>query len=291
MIPMEYLRPSGKHQVPYGLAVVSGKGGVGKTNTSCNLAIQLAGYGKQVLLFDADLGLANVDVLLGLMPKHTIQQALDGKCSLEDVLLTGPNGITILPACSGIIEMTDLKPAQVRWLGQKLRELARRFDYFIIDSPSGISANMQIAEFADEVLLVTTPEPTAIMDAYAVAKIFSMRRPEIPLNLVVNMISEHDTAEQICSGFLQVASRFLDRKIESLAQLPYDPHVPLAVRRQQAFTLAYPDCPASRSLRVMSMRLLSKTASNLAQNAAPKKIVTIAGVNRIAPWLKRDNKS
>lgn len=242
---------------PYVFAVVSGKGGVGKTNTASNLAIMLAASGKRVLVFDADLGLANVDVLLGLSPRQSLQDVLACRGDLHDVLLDGPGGITIVPASSGSASMAALNAEETAWLCQQFKVLMAEYDFAFINAPSGIAFNMQTAaELADEVLLLTTPEPTAVMDAYAVVKLLSAQRPWLPIRLVVNMISDFDAGERISSGFKEVASQFLDRRIETLARLPFDPHVQLAVRRQQPYALCYPHCPATYALRTMSLRLL-----------------------------------
>jgi len=273
---------------PFTLTVVSGKGGVGKTNTACNIAVTLASYGKKVLLFDADLGLASVDVLFGIFPRYTIQHLLNNQCIAAEVLIEGPGGISILPATSGTSEFADRKAEDTDKISGLVAEIGRAFDFVIIDAPSGIAANMQsMAAIADEVLLLTTPEPTSVMDAYVVTKILSARNPEQPLKLLVNMITEHDTGERVSAGFHEVVLRFLDRQIETIGQVPFDPYVALAVRRQQAFSVCYPDCPASRCLRLLSLRLLSRATQTYSTVAALNSWSHAGsmGVNRIVSWL------
>ncbi len=275
---------------PYTFAVVSGKGGVGKTNIAANLSIIFTQYGKRTLLIDADFGLANVDVLFGLSPKITMSQVLAGTHTLADALLEGPGGITILPASSGLSDMAQIPDDRMTWLCQQIQEVSKNYDIIVLDLAAGIAPNMQqITALANEVLLLTTPEPTAVMDAYAVTKVLTKRCPELPLRLVVNMISEHDTGERVSTGFSEVVGRFLNRTVELLAQLPLDPHVPLAVRRQRPFALHFPECQASRALRLVALRLLGTCTSIPAgrgpSSSANSPVLPAAG-NRISPWLE-----
>jgi flagellar biosynthesis protein FlhG len=268
-------------------ALVSGKGGVGKTNTASNLAVTLAAMGKRVLLCDCDLGLSNVDTLLGLCPRRTAQHAVIGGCRLEDVLIPGPAGISILPAASGVPEMAELTDERMQTFCDDMRELSQRFDIVLLDAPSGIASTVRrVAALADELLILTTPEPTAVMDAYAVAKVFSAQSPELPMRLLVNMVSEQDNGQRIARGFAEVAARYLERNIETVGQMPFDPHVALAVRRQQAYALCYPHCVASKSLRQLAVELIRGTVAdkwsatqNEWKNDLPVKIV-----NRLANW-------
>lgn len=263
--------------------LVSGKGGVGKTNTASNLAITLASMGQRVLLCDADLGLSNIDTLLGLNPRRNVQHFVAGCCPLEDVLLPGPAGISILPAASGVPDMADLTPEQMATFCKDLRALSRNFDVVLIDAPSGIAHTVQkVAALADEIVILTTPEPTAVMDAYAVAKVFNSVTPNLPLRLMVNMVSDQDSGQRIARGFSEVVSRFLERNIETIAQMPFDPCVQLAVRRQQAYALCYPHCIAARTLRQIAAGMVRPQVDDLSGQDWSN--VKVKPLNRVASW-------
>lgn len=268
---------------PHTFVVVSGKGGVGKTNVAANLAVLLSMAGKKVLLCDADFGLANVDVLLGLSPQKTIRDVIEERCSLSEAMLRGPAGITILTACSGYTDMAELDPAKMDWLLDALRSYSKGYDFVLIDAPTGISSNMQrVVEYAHEAILLTTPEPTAVMDAYAVLKVLSSRTPDLPVKLAVNMIASMDAGERIAAGIDEVASKFLNRHIETVAQMPFDSNVQLAVRRQIPYALNFPNSPASRSLRNMCQKLLLGMREPVLPAAA-----NTGGVGRFTATLNR----
>jgi len=284
MIPFNDSNDDPKNRAGRIYTLVSGKGGVGKTNTASNLAITLASMGQRVLLCDADLGLSNIDTLLGLNPRRNVQHFVAGCCPLEDVLLPGPAGISILPAASGVPDMADLTPEQMATFCKDLRALSKNFDIVLIDAPSGIANTVQkVAALADEIVILTTPEPTAVMDAYAVAKVFNSVTPNLPLRLMVNMVSDQDSGQRIARGFSEVVSRFLERNIETIAQMPFDPCVQLAVRRQQAFALCYPHCMAARTLRQIATGMIRPQAEELASGQDWSN-VKVKPLNRVANW-------
>jgi flagellar biosynthesis protein FlhG len=275
------------------ITVASGKGGVGKTNIATNLAILLAGYGKKVLLFDADMGLASVDTLLNLSPERTIENVVRQECDIADVAADGPRNIKILPAAPGISEMCNLSDETYNRLRRQLNAYFVNFDYVIIDAPPGIDLNVQrLLSFADEVLLVTTPEPTSVIDAYAMAKLLSTRNAALPVRLVLNMLAACDVPERVSAGFHKVVERFLGRRIETVGRLPLDAHVGMAIRRQQPFTLCYPDCPSTQSMRAMTLNLLHNTASYGKLDAAVEPLAApmnignfFSGRNRLSSWV------
>ncbi|OGG55619.1 MAG: hypothetical protein A3F84_01715 [Candidatus Handelsmanbacteria bacterium RIFCSPLOWO2_12_FULL_64_10] len=229
------------------IAVTSGKGGVGKTNISLNLAVELSRLGRRVLLVDADLGLANVDILLGITPRFTLESVLRGDCSIFEATLEGPEGLTILPAASGIGESEAWRAGDREALQADLARLERGFDLILIDTGAGISS--KVTDFvvaADQALVVAVPEPTSIADAYAMIKVVSGMRPDLRAGLVVNRTRSPREAYDIHAKFLQIVSRFLNMSVEDRGHVLEDPAVEQAVRTQCPFVIGAPRSPAAR---------------------------------------------
>jgi len=238
------------------IAVTSGKGGVGKTCITVNLAVAFARRGRRVLLIDADLGLANVDTILGLHPRATLRQVLAGECAVGDVLLDGPAGIKIVPAASGFEEMARLGGKQIGELLTQFDRLAQSFDVALIDTGAGISpAVLCFGLAADEKLIVATPEPTALTDAYAMMKIFANRYGERSFDVVVNMARSRDDAARTFAHLSRVTERFLHLTPRYCGYLPNDREVPEAIRRQQAVIELAPRAPASLALEALAVQL------------------------------------
>ncbi len=256
-LPRQATGVEGSHaSSPRVIAVTSGKGGVGKTNLTVNMAIALAQLGQRVTVFDADLGLANIDVLLGLRPLFNLGDVLLGQRALSDVVLEGPGGILILPGSSGLEELTELTPSQRAALAHSLREFEASNDYILIDTPAGIGANVtSILRAAGEVLFITTPEPTAVIDVYATIKVAARHAPTQRFQLLINEVQHARDAQQIYDQLASVAYRFLDRELEYLGMIVRDESVPRAVKQQAPFIKAFPEAPASRCLRVIAKQL------------------------------------
>jgi flagellar biosynthesis protein FlhG len=241
------------------LAVTSGKGGVGKTNTSVNLAITLAGFGKRVILLDADLGLANVEVLMGLNSLYNLENVIEGEKSMEEILVTGPNGMQVVPGSSGLAKMADLSPAGRQNVLNGLNVLQEKADFIIIDTMAGIGRNaVSFATAADEVLLVTTPEPSAIVDAYAMLKTVDHSRKEAVVRLIVNMAANQAQATAVAGKLANVAQQYLGRNLSMLGFLPRDPHVSQAVMQSRPFTLLYPNAPVTKYMQVLASRVADR---------------------------------
>jgi len=242
---------------PQVLSVTSGKGGVGKTSIVVNMAIIFAQKGKKVLVLDADLGLANVDVMLGLMPKHNIQHVLDGQCALEDILLEGPEGIKIIPASSGIQELSDLTNEQQLCLVNSLDYFDQHIDYMIIDTGAGISRNvMYFNTAAQRILVVCTPEPTSITDAYALIKVLRKQYGIKRFDLIVNNASSKIEGDQVARQLTLVCERFLgDVALEILGSIPTDKTISECIKGQKAFVGVHPTGEASIRLERVVNRL------------------------------------
>lgn len=239
------------------IAVTSGKGGVGKTNLTVNLALALGLLGQRVLIIDADLGMANVDVILGSRAKYALMDLLDPAVTLEDVIVQGPYGVSYIPGGSGIEKAGTFRPGEQRLLLQKLAACGRIADIILIDTGAGLGKNvMNFIMAADEVLLITTPEPTSLTDAYAVMKAYSVYAPDGCMKLVINRVYEEEESREVATKLAQTAERFLHIHIDSLGYIFDDPMVRKAVRRQTPFLAAWPDAAASRCVRALASGLL-----------------------------------
>ncbi len=239
------------------IAVTSGKGGVGKTSTSVNLAITLASRGGRVVLLDADLGLANVEVLMGLSSMFNLEHVIEGQKRMTEILVKAPGGIELIPGSSGLSRMADL-PVQARQrVLEGIDDLQDETGFIVIDTMAGIGQNaVSFATAADEVLLVTTPEPSAIVDAYAMLKtIYGLRKDSI-VRLVVNMVGNQAQAKAVATKLANVSQQYLGRNLSYLGCLPRDPHVSQAVMQSQPFTLIYPNSPAAKYMQVLASRLV-----------------------------------
>ena len=231
------------------IAVSSGKGGVGKTNVSVNLACQLARRGNRVLLMDADLGLANVD-MLGLKPKWNLSHVLDGKCSIEDVLVPGPDGISIIPAASGIKKMAELGNDQHAAIVRSLSSLSGDYDVMIVDTAAGISDSVITFSRASQyVLVVVTDELTSMADAYALIKVMNRDAGIKRFKVLRNMVNSHDQARDGFERLNEVAQRFLDVTLEYAGFIPRDPYLIKADTRQKAVSDLYPGAESSMAFR------------------------------------------
>jgi len=244
------------------LSVTSGKGGVGKTNIVANLAYALCERGLNVLVLDADLGLGNIDVLLGLNPVLTLQDCLRGEASLPEILITGPGGMRILPAPSGLADLPPLTEAdRLRFLAG-LDELDEPVDVFIIDTGAGIAANVCFFSVAaQEICVVATPEPTSLTDAYAFIKVMSRQYGEKEFKLIVNQASGEREALSVFRHLTTVCDRFLTIRLEYAGFVPHDDKLARSVRDQQLVTERYPEAISSRHFRELAKEIDHSPAS------------------------------
>ncbi len=242
------------------LVVASGKGGVGKTNLAVNLAVALRLFGVKALLLDADTGLGNVDVLLGLNARHNLRDVVLGGWPLERVVVNGPCGLKILPGASGVEEMAQLSAPQFDAFLRQLESYCAGMDIVIVDTASGISSTVvRCLLAADEALLVTNPEPAALTDAYALLKVLSRRSPRSPrtVSVIMNRITSKEEAIQSFDRLRLAAKRFLGREVEYLGSVVHDDTVTEAAKRQVDFMTYYSGAPCSRDVKKLAARLVS----------------------------------
>lgn len=228
------------------IAVTGGKGGVGKTNVSLNTAISLAQQGNRVLVLDADLGLANVDVMLGLRVKRNLSHVLSGECELDDIIIEGPAGINVIPATSGTQSMVDLSPAEHAGLIRAFSDMQTQFDILIVDTAAGISDMvLSFNRAAQDVLLVVVDEPTSITDCYALMKLLSREHDVFKFKVIANMVRSPKEGQQLFNKLTKVTDRFLDVSLDLAAVIPFDENIRKSVRKQRAIVEAFPQSPAA----------------------------------------------
>jgi len=242
------------------VAVTSGMGGVGKTSVAVNLAIACSRLGSRVTLVDFDLGLANVDVVMDLRPLHNLSHVVMGKMRLGDVTIEA-DGIRVIPGASGLRELANLGATSRDNLIRSLQALEDDTDLLIIDTGAGVSESVvRVSASADEVLVVSTPEPTSVMDAYAAIKMISREPGHGRLRVVVNMAASREEAERVSRTVADVSRQFLGLSVDRLGFIPKDEHVGLAVRQRRPFEVLYPRCPASVAVRGVGRMIVNGRA-------------------------------
>lgn len=238
------------------ITLTSGKGGVGKTVAAINLGVCLAASGKRVLLVDADLGLANVDVLLNLRATYNLAHVIAGQVRTDAVIIEGPGNLQILTGGSGLAKLADLGEFERRNLMETLSDLHEHFDVIIFDTGAGIGRNvMTFVDAADLVMVVTTPEPAAIADAYAVIKVATANQIRGHLSVLANMVASRQEARICQQRLAQVAKRFLGTVVYDANYILRDEHVVQAVRQRVPFVLQYPRCQASYCMMSLASKL------------------------------------
>jgi flagellar biosynthesis protein FlhG len=232
------------------IAVTGGKGGVGKTTVSINLALALRLAGREVMLLDADLGLANVDVLLGLQPAFNLAHVLEGKCRLEDTIIEGPMGLQIVPAPSGRRRMTELTRSELAGVIAAFSELQRPLDTLIIDTAAGISESVvTFCQAAQEVVVVVCNDPASLTDAYALIKVLSRDYGVTRVQIVPNIVRHASEGRELFDNLSRVTERFLDVTLNYLGSVPHDELLRKSVQRQRAVIEAYPNSPSANAMR------------------------------------------
>jgi flagellar biosynthesis protein FlhG len=217
------------------IAVASGKGGVGKTNITVNLGVALATQGKQVLLLDADLGLANIDVMLGLHPQYNLQHVLNGSKTLAEIIVEGPAGLKIIPAASGVQKMAELSPAEHAGMIQAFSEMEQHIDILLIDSAAGIADSVvSFTRAAQEVIVVVCDEPASITDAYAFIKLLSREYKVSRFHIIANMCRTIQEGRELFNKISMVCDRFLEVNLDFMGIVPFDEDLRRAVKKQRA---------------------------------------------------------
>lgn len=240
-------------------AVTSGKGGVGKTNITVNLAIALSQKGYRVVIIDADLGLSNIDVVFGIVPKYTLLDSINSEKGILDILCEGPNNIKFISGGSGVQELINLDQNSLDAFMANMSLLDHIADFILIDTGAGLSHTvMNFVLAAEEVILVVTPEPTSITDAYALVKTVSNTSKDSKISVLINRADNENEAKSVYNNFSMVSERFLGMKLESLGYLPFDQSFTKSVKMQRPYLLNYPKSATSKLINEIADLLIQK---------------------------------
>lgn len=245
------------------IAITSGKGGVGKSNISVNLALALIELGKRVLVIDADLGLSNIEVLIGNSPKWNLREVIYGKKDISEIIEKGPNGLEFISGGSGLIDLAQIEQEKIQKIIKCFENIDNSYDFIIIDTGAGISNNvLSFVLAADMVIVVTLPEPTAITDGYAIIKAILNKMPEKEISLLINRVQNQQEAMEVHQRLNNVIKRFLKKDVEYLGYIEHNIIVSKAVLSQNPILLYNPKCDVSRQIR----NIASKIAGNINNN-------------------------
>ncbi|HHU62260.1 MAG TPA: MinD/ParA family protein [Natronincola sp.] len=245
------------------IAVTSGKGGVGKTNIAVNLSLGLCQQGYRVALIDVDMGLANADIILGIAPKYNLGHVFRGERLLKDIIVEGPLGIKLIAGGSGVTDLANLTGWRLDVFIKSLEELNKEFDFIILDTGAGIHRNVLSFVLAThEILVVTTPEPTAVTDVYGLLKVLHQHKPEAKVRLVVNMVKNPNEAEMVAEKLNAVLKEFVQWEIDYAGYILYESQISKAVSDQQPVILAFPSSMASRSFKRLANTISGENAQS-----------------------------
>ncbi|MDD3050745.1 MAG: MinD/ParA family protein [Candidatus Cloacimonetes bacterium] len=241
------------------ISITSGKGGVGKSNLLLNLAIAMSIRGKKVLIIDADMNLSNIDILIGIYPEYTLKNLLDNLITIDKLLIEGPKGIKILPASSGDLKVQQNIKRVQRALIQAYMELKKDFDYILIDTGAGISDyTVDFVVNSDKILIVTTPEPTAITDAYAMIKLLHYRMKSPDISVIINLAQTEDEGKKIFNKINLIVQHFLNKSLKFAGTVPIDPNMSEAVKEQTPIIIKRPRSIASTSIHNLALNILKE---------------------------------